>query len=52
MVYGFRGEFITTWEDMKKIFLVKYQDYYKSRDIKEEIFNIMQKEDENMEDFV
>jgi len=34
------------------IFLQKYQDYYKSRDVKEEIFNIMQKEDENMEGFL
>jgi len=52
MVYGFRGKYIATWDDMKMIFLQRYQDYYKSRDVKEEIFNIMQKEDKNMEEFV
>lgn len=52
MVYGFRGKSITTWDDMKKIFLEKYQDYHNSRDIKDKIFKIMQKEDENMEEFV
>ena len=37
---------------MKEAFLEKYQDYCKSRDIKEEIFKFVQKEDENMEDCV
>lgn len=37
---------------MKMIFLEKYQDYCKSLDVKEIFFKIMQKEDENMEDFV
>lgn len=49
---GLGGKSITTWDNMKKILLEQYQDYCKSRDIKEEIFKIMQKEDENMEDFV
>ena len=49
---GLGGKYITTWDDMKTIFLEKYRDYSKSRDVKEEIFKIMQKEDENMEDFV
>lgn len=43
---------ITSWEGMKEDFLEKYQYYYKSRDIKEEIFKFAQKEDENMEDCV
>lgn len=34
---------------MKTTFLEKYQDYCKSRDIKEELFKFTQKEDENME---
>jgi hypothetical protein len=49
---GLGGKTITTWEEMKTTFLDKYQDYCKSRDVKEEIFKIVQKEDENMEDFL
>ena len=49
---GLGGKYISSWEEMKKAFLEKYQDYCKSQDIKEEIFKFMQKEDENMEDCV
>ena len=49
---GLGGSTITSWEEMKKAFLEKYQDYCKSCDIKEEIFKFSQKEDENMEDCV
>ena len=49
---GLGGKTITTLDEMRTSFLEKYQDYCKSRDIKEEIFKFMQKEDENMEDFV
>ena len=49
---GLGGKTITTWEEMKTTFLDKYQDYFKSRDVKEDIFKIMQKEDENMEEFL
>jgi len=40
---------ITAWEEIRTTFLEKYQDYYKSWDIEEELFKFTQKEDENME---
>ena len=49
---GLGGRNISSWDGMKESFLEKYQDYYKYRDIKEEIFKFIQKEDENMEDCV
>lgn len=49
---GLGGRSITMWEAMRTAFLEKYQDYYKSWDIKEELFKFIQKEDENMEDYV
>lgn len=49
---GLGGKIITTWDGVKMIFLEKYEDYCKSRYVKKEIFKIMQKEDNNMEEFV
>jgi hypothetical protein len=46
------GHVITTWDQMKQKFLNKYQDYCRTREKKEELFKMMQKEDENLEDFV
>ena len=46
------GKTISSWDAMKEVFLEKYQDYFKSCDIKEDIFKFVQKEDENMEDCV
>lgn len=43
------GNCIKTWEDMKNIFLKKYQDYCKSN---EDIFGMTQREDESLEDYV
>jgi hypothetical protein len=43
---------ITSWDQMKQRFLNKYQDYYRTREKKEELFKMVQKEDENLEDFV
>ena len=43
------GNCIQTWEDMKNIFLKKYQDYCKSN---EDIFGMIQGEDESLEDYV
>jgi hypothetical protein len=40
---------IQTWEDMKKVFLKRYQDYCKAR---EEIFRMTQGEDEILEEYV
>jgi len=43
---------ITTWDQMKESFLAKYQDYCRTRERKEELFKMVQKEEENLEDFV
>ena len=37
---------------MKHVFLEKYQEYYNTKDKREELFKIVQKDDESMEDFV
>eukprot|EP00253_Pinus_taeda_P020212 PITA_20212 len=46
------AQVITTWDQMKESFLTKYQDYCRTRERKEELFKMVQKEDENLEDFV
>ena len=46
------GHVITTWEQMKQNFLLKYQDYCRTREKREELFKMVQKEDDIMEDFV
>ena len=43
------GNCIQTWENMKNIFLKKHQDYCKSN---EDIFGMIQGEDESLEDYV
>jgi hypothetical protein len=43
---------IRSWEDMKAIFLKKYQDYCKSKDSRNDIFKIQQLEDESLEDYM
>lgn len=43
------GNCIQTWENMKNMFLKKYQDYCKAD---EDIFNMIQREDEILEDYV
>jgi hypothetical protein len=43
---------ITSWDQMQQKFLNKYQDYCRTREKKEELFKMMQKEDENLDDFV
>jgi len=49
---GFDSNSITTWDGMKKVFLKKYQDYCKTRDLGEEIFGMIQKEGESLKDLV
>ena len=46
---GLGGNCIQTWEDMKNVFLNKYQEYCKAS---EDIFNKIQAEDESLEDYV
>jgi hypothetical protein len=49
---GLGGDSITSWDNMKLIFLGKYQDYCRTRDQREEIFKMSQKEEESLEDYV
>ena len=37
---------------MKQVFLEKYQEYFNTKDKREELFKMVQKEDESLEDFV
>ena len=37
---------------MKQVFLAKYQYYYRTKDKREELFKMMEKDDEILEDFV
>lgn len=37
---GLDSNSITTWDEMEKVFLKKYQYYYKTRDLIEEIFGM------------
>ena len=43
---------IQTWNDMREAFLFKYQDYCRTRDLKDDIFRIAQKEEEILEDYM
>ena len=43
---------IRTWEEMKATFLEKYKDCCMPHNLKDEVFKMMQKEDENLEDFI
>ena len=45
------GETATTWDQMKQVFLAKYQDYYRTKETREELFKVMQKYDEILEEF-
>ena len=45
-------ENVTTWDQIKQVFLAKYQDYCMTKDKREDLFKMMQKDDENLEDFV
>jgi hypothetical protein len=46
------GENISTWGQMTQPFLNKYQDYFRMRERREELFNMSQKEDDTLEYFV
>jgi hypothetical protein len=43
---------IRSWEGTKDMFRKKYQDYYKSKDYRNDIFKIQQLEDENLRDYM
>jgi len=48
---GLGGNTITSWDHMK-VFLSKYQEYCKTRDMQDEIFTIIQDDDETLEDYL
>ena len=48
---GLGEKTITSWDDMKKIFLKKYQAYCRPRDWKEDVFSMTQQEDESLEEY-
>lgn len=43
---------VTNWDDMRKIFLKKYQRYCRSKDYKDDIFKMNQQEDETLEEYL
>jgi len=49
---GLGSTTIRTWSDIKETFLSKYKDYCKTRDFREEIIRMTQKEEEVLEDYV
>ena len=49
---GLGGNTITSWDQMKRVFLSKYQEYRKTRDMQDEIFTIIQDDDETLEGYL
>jgi hypothetical protein len=43
---------INSWDETKQAFLTKYQDYYRTKDLKDEIFQMTAKENESLEEYV
>jgi hypothetical protein len=43
---------ILSWDGMKETFLQKYQDYYRPRDARNDIFKMQQSEEESLEDYL
>lgn len=43
---------INSWDDMKPYFLMKYQDYYRTRELKDENFKMFAKDNETLEEYV
>ena len=49
---GLGGGVITDWDYMKDAFLKKYQDYCRSQELKDEIFQMTAKPSEALEEYV
>lgn len=49
---GLVTQSIRTWNDVKKVFLDRYLDYCMPTNQKDEVFKMMQREDENLEDLI
>ena len=43
---------IRTWNNMKTVFLQKYQEYCRPKDSKNNVFKVQQHEDESLEDYL
>jgi hypothetical protein len=43
---GLGGGTIKSWDEMKQVFLTKYQDYCRTKDLKDEIFQMTAKEND------
>ena len=49
---GLGGGVINNWDEMKAAFLKKYQDYCRSRELKDEIFQMYARQNETLEEYV
>jgi len=49
---GLGGGVINNWDQMKESFLKKYQDYCRTRELKDEIFQMTAKPNETLEEYV
>eukprot|EP00253_Pinus_taeda_P021145 PITA_21145 len=49
---GLGEQTINSWDDMRKVFLKKYQAYCRSRDSKEDAFRMTQQEDESLKKYL
>jgi hypothetical protein len=49
---GLGGGVINNWDQMKESFLKKYQDYCRSRELKDEIFQKIAKPNETLEEYM
>ena len=49
---GLGGNTITSWDQMRRVFFSKYQEYCKTGDMQDEIFTIIQDDDEMLEDYL
>ncbi len=49
---GLGGDTINDWDQKKTAFLKKYQDYCRSRELKDEIFQMVARPSETLEEYV
>lgn len=49
---GLGGGVINDWDKMKGAFLKKYQDYCRSRELKNEIFQMTTRPNQTLEEYV
>ena len=49
---GLGGGIINNWEQMKESFSKKYQDYSRSRELKDEIFHMIARPNKTLEEYV